>query len=360
MTGEDDDAGEKEHEASPKKLEEARKKGDIPRSTDLFAAAAIAGFVLVLVAMGGWLVQSMGIAGIVVLGQADLLSRLVVEGAAAPVGGMLLAFLGPAFVLLAIPPLLVIAASVALQAFRLTPGNLAPKLSRISPVALARHKFGSEGLVEFAKSTFKMVLVSGLLYLFVIARIDDIIGSLYLEPALASALLADLTIDFLVIVLLITAAIGGVDYLLQVHLHRQRNRMSRKELMDEYKESEGDPHLKAERRQRAQSVATNRMLADVATADVVVVNPTHYAVALRWDRTRQGAPVCVAKGVDEIAAVIRARAAEHGVPIHRDPPTARAIHATVELGMEVRVEHYRAVAAAIRFADAMRKRARKQ
>jgi flagellar biosynthetic protein FlhB len=102
------------------------------------------------------------------------------------------------------------------------------------------------------------------------------------------------------------------------------------------------------------------MLTDVASANVVVVNPTHYAVALKWDRSKGGAPICVAKGVDEIAAKIRERAAEHGVPIHSDPPTARAIHATVEIGQEIRVEQYRAVAAAIRFADAMRKRARRR
>jgi flagellar biosynthetic protein FlhB len=129
--------------------------------------------------------------------------------------------------------------------------------------------------------------------------------------------------------------------------------------MDEFKESEGDPHFKAARRQRAQEVATNRMLVDVARADVVVVNPTHYAVALRWDRGKGGAPVCVAKGVDEIARAIRERAAEHGIPIHSDPPTARAMFASVELGQEIRAEHFRAVAAAIRFADAMRRKARR-
>ena len=102
------------------------------------------------------------------------------------------------------------------------------------------------------------------------------------------------------------------------------------------------------------------MLTDVATADVVVVNPTHYAVALRWERTKGKAPVCVAKGMDEVAKRIRERAAEHGVPIHSDPPTARAIHAGVDVGQEIRVEHYRAIAAAIRFADAMRKKARKK
>jgi flagellar biosynthetic protein FlhB len=185
-------------------------------------------------------------------------------------------------------------------------------------------------------------------------------ATIYLTPAMSTALLARLTIEFLLLILLVTIVLGSVDYLWQVHLHRQRNRMSRKEMMDEFKESEGDPHFKAARRQRAQEVATNRMLADVERADVVVVNPTHYAVALRWERGKGGAPVCVAKGVDEIARVIRERAAEHGIPVHSDPPAARAIYATVDLGQEVRAEHYRAVAAAIRFADAMRRKARKR
>jgi flagellar biosynthesis protein FlhB len=110
----------------------------------------------------------------------------------------------------------------------------------------------------------------------------------------------------------------------------------------------------------AQEVATNRMLTDVASANVVVVNPTHYAVALKWDRTKDGAPICVAKGVDEVARKIRERAAEHGVPIHSDPPTARAIHAAVEIGQEIQVEHYRAVAAAIRFAELMRRKAKQK
>ncbi|NCM97925.1 MAG: flagellar biosynthesis protein FlhB, partial [Rhodobacterales bacterium] len=133
-----------------------------------------------------------------------------------------------------------------------------------------------------------------------------------------------------------------------------------KEMMDENKDSEGDPHTKAARRQRGYDIATNRMLEDVPQADVIVVNPTHYAVALKWDRAARRAPVCVAKGVDEIAARIRERAAAAGVPIHRDPPTARALHASVEIGQEIRPDQYRAVAAAIRFAEAMRKRARQR
>ena len=212
--------------------------------------------------------------------------------------------------------------------------------------------------MEFAKNTVKLGIVALILYNFLAGRLEDILASLYLTPAMSAALMARLTVEFLFLVFLIQLAIGGVDYLWQLFRHRQRQRMSRKEMMDEFKESEGDPHLKSARRQRAQEVATNRMLTDVASANVVVVNPTHYAVALKWDRGKGGAPICVAKGVDQIAARIRERAAEHGVPLHSDPPTARAVYATVEIGQEIRAEHYRAVAAAIRFAEAMRRKAR--
>jgi flagellar biosynthesis protein FlhB len=357
MSGEDEDT-DKEHDPSPQKLIQAREKGDIPRSPDLLMAAGTAGFLLALVMMGSWVVQSTGAAGMVLLDQSDRLARLMSTGGAAPLAGILGAFVGPIIALLMVPAALVLAVLFATRSFIFTLDRVSPKLARISPIATAKHKFGSEGLVEFAKSAVKMALVSVILYMFLAARLEEILATIYLSPAMSAMVLSRLTLEFLFILVIIATAFGGVDYLWQIHLHKQRNRMSRKELMDEFKESEGDPHVKASRRQRAQEVATNRMLADVATADVVVVNPTHYAVALKWDRARGGAPVCVAKGVDEIARVIRARAAEHGVPIHRDPPTARALHATVELGQEIRAEHYRAVAAAIRFAEAMRKKAR--
>jgi flagellar biosynthetic protein FlhB len=115
--------------------------------------------------------------------------------------------------------------------------------------------------------------------------------------------------------------------------------------------------MKASRRQKGQEIAMNKMLVDVATADVVVVNPTHYAVALKWEKGSGRAPVCVAKGVDEIAARIREKAAAAGVPLHRDPPTARILHATLKVGQEISQDQYRAVAAAIRFAEKLRQKA---
>nr|WP_136644732.1 flagellar type III secretion system protein FlhB [Tabrizicola sp. YIM 78059] len=360
MNAEVSDSEEKEFEASPQRLEEARKKGDIPRSTDLLMAAGIAGFLLSLVALGGWVVRRSGTAGMVFLDQADRLSRLMFAGAGELYGGILLSFAGPPLALLLLPPVLVLLVAVATRAFVVTPSHLAPKLSRISLIAGARKKFGVEGLAEFGKSALKLILVAAILYHFLAGRIEKVLATLFLDPGSSMAFLRQLVIEFLFILLLVTVTLGGVDLLWQHHRHRRRNRMSRKEMMDEHKENEGDPHLKSARRQRAQAVATNRMLVDVATADVVVVNPTHFAVALRWDRKRGAAPVCVAKGVDEIALVIRSQAARHGVPVHSDPPAARAIYATVEIGQQIRPEHYRAVAAAIRFADAMRQKARRQ
>lgn len=359
MSGQEDES-DKEHEASQQKLDRARKDGDIPKSTDLQTAVATGGFLLAVFSFGAWAVERSGSAGMVLLDQADRLSSLVTAGGSGPVAGILMAVAGPPLALLLLAPVLVLALLVSTRGFVVAPSRLAPKLSRISPISTAGHKFGIDGLVEFAKSAVKLCLVSLILYHFIAARLEEILASLYLTPAMSGALMARLTLHFLAIVFLVQLAIGGVDFLWQVFQHGQRLRMSRKEMMDEYKESEGDPHLKAARRQRAQDVASNRMLSDVATANVVVVNPTHYAVALKWDRAKGGAPVCVAKGVDEVARKIRERAAEHGVPIHSDPPTARAIHATVEIGQEIRVEHYRAVAAAIRFADAMRKKARRR
>jgi flagellar biosynthetic protein FlhB len=160
-------------------------------------------------------------------------------------------------------------------------------------------------------------------------------------------------------VLVIVAIIAAVDFFWQRFDHNRKLRMTYQELKDESKQSEGDPHMKAQRRQRAQEIAQNQMLLAVPKADVLIVNPTHYTVALKWDRAPGKAPVCLAKGVDEIAARIREIARREGIPVHEDPPTARSIHALVEVGRQIPPDQYRAVAAAILFADQMRRKARR-
>jgi flagellar biosynthetic protein FlhB len=349
MSGEEDGA-EKSFEPTQKKLDDARKRGEIARSTDLHAAAALLGLLLAFLGAGPGMVRGAGAAlsfGLEAPGQA---------GAAAMTGRVLLA-LSPAF---ALPALLVLGSLVAQRALVVAPDKLMPKLSRISPVSVAKNKFGRSGLFDFAKSTVKLALVGLIVVSYLMAQRDVLIGSLAADPAQVGPILAQLLTGFLLVIVVLTGAIGAVDYLWQAAEHRRRLMMTRKDMTDEAKESEGDPHLKQARRQRGYDIATNRMLDDVPRADVVVVNPTHFAVALKWSRASGGAPVCVAKGTDEIAARIRERAAAAGVPIHRDPPTARALHATVGLGEEIRPEHYKAVAAAIRFAEKIRAAAREQ
>ena len=352
------EAAEKEHDPTEQRLREARDKGDLPRARDLFAAAGAAGLLVALLVDGPGAVARIGTFGMVLTGQADRLAPLVLGAGGGPLGGMLGAVAIGAGGLLLLPAIAALGTIVVLRALVFTPANLMPKLSRISPLAGARNRFGRSGLFDFGKSFIKLITVSAVFGGFLVVRTDAILGTLHLDPGVAMGVLGRLTVEFLALIVLVQGLIGVLDLLFQTAEHRRRNRMSRRELLDEMKQAEGDPHLKAERRQRGVDIATNRMLADVPRADVVIVNPTHYAVALRWDRASGGAPVCVAKGTDEIAARIRERAAEAGVPIRRDPPTARALHAAVEIGQEIAPEHYRPVAAAIRFAEAMRRRAR--
>ncbi|NYS24122.1 flagellar biosynthesis protein FlhB [Rhodobacteraceae bacterium 2376] len=355
---EEDQSGEKEFEPTQRKLDEQRRKGEVPRSTDLNTAAAFAGLALSALALGGISLTALGDSMMVLFDQAPTLAPLFAQSGQTLSGGLLVAVAVPLLPLFVVPFLLVLASLFAQRAVIFAPEKLKPKGSRISPISNAKNKYGRNGLFEFAKSFVKLLVISGLLWVFVLSRLERIVATVFLAPGLAVTELLWLVIEFLGLVFVIMLVIGGIDFFWQRAEHFRKNRMSHKEMRDEHKQVEGDPHAKQQRRQRGAEIASNQMLARVAEADVVITNPTHYAVALKWDRSGPGAPVCVAKGVDEIAARIRERAEEAGVPIHADPPTARALHATVDLEAEIAPEHYQPVAAAIRFAEAMRSKAR--
>lgn len=359
MAGPQDDETDKSYEPTPQKLKKAREKGEVAKSTDLSVAASYFGLLIVLTAVGAGTVKAFGTALLVLIDQAPELSDLVFDGPpSSPVGGILAAVGRAASPWFLVPAVAVLLSILAQRAFVVAPSKLQPKLSRISLIQNAKNKFGRSGLFEFAKSFTKLTLYAVCLGFYLQYRLPDMIAALGSEARAVAAMLTRLGLEFLFLVAVISGAIGVVDALWQHAEHIRKNRMSRKEMMDEHKESEGDPHMKSERRQRAQEIATSQMMGDVPEADVIIVNPTHYAVALKWSRQRGTAPECVAKGVDEVAATIRRIAGENGVPIHHDPPTARALYATVDLGQEISEEHYAPVAAAIRFAEQMRKRAK--
>lgn len=355
---EDQGDDNKQYEASQKKLDDARKKGEVPKSVDLTTAAAYAGLLIAALGFGADALIGVSDAFMILLDQSDALARVTFAGSPTPImGGVLLETVQHLLPIFLIPGVLALLAVIVQRAFVVAPSKLKFKGSRISPIQGFKNKFGRSGLFEFFKSFTKLLVFCAVLGVFLWLQMDRIIGAVYLAPGLITTELLRLVIGMMFIVLLISATIGGVDFLFQRAEHMRKHRMSRKELMDEMKQSDGDPMMKQQRRQKAIDIAMNSMLKDVPTADVVVVNPTHYAVALKWDRMPGSAPSCVAKGVDEVAARIREIASENDVPIHSDPPTARALHATVELGQEIDQVHYEAVAAAIRFAEAMRRKA---
>ena len=358
MAGPDDDS-DKSHEPTQHKLDEARKKGEIARSADLNTAAAYGGFLLAAVAAGAASVDRVSSAMMALLDRPGDLARLVFNGsAAAPLSGLMAAVGLGLLAWFLIPAACALAAVFAQRSFVVAPDKVRPKLSRINPLQNAKNKYGLSGLFEFSKSFAKLFLYSLLLGAFLVFRLSDMAGAVHAEPAIVGALMAQMLVEFMSVVLMIALAIGAVDYVWQYFDHLRKNRMSHKEIRDEHKQHEGDPHMKQERRQRATRIAGEQMMAEVPKADVVIVNPTHFAVALKWSRLPGAAPVCVAKGTDHMALAIRELAYTSGVPVQHDPPTARALFATTAIGQEISPDQYRAVAAAIRFAETMRRRAR--
>jgi len=356
----DDSAQEKTHEATPRRIEQAREQGDLPRSQDAQSFAAYAGLALAMGIAGPWSVERLGEAIMAPIAQPARMAAEILE----PRGtNETLGWLGweigiATAPLLAAPAVLILAILIASRGIVLAPDKAAPKLSRVSLLENARQKFGPQGLVEFAKSALKLAAIATLLILAVLAEIDHLAQYASGGPRFLGALMERQFWAMMTGLLIVTAAIGAFDFIWQRLSHLARLRMSHQEVKEESRQAEGDPHMRQVRRSRAREIATNRMMLDVPQADVVIVNPTHYAVALAWDRDRGTAPRCLAKGVDEIALRIRRKAEDHGIPIREDAATARSIHDLVEVGMEISPEHYKAVAAAILFADDLRGKAR--
>ncbi|MEX0283436.1 MAG: flagellar biosynthesis protein FlhB [Paracoccaceae bacterium] len=359
MSAQDTDQSEKSFDPTPEKLRQAREKGDVAKSADLSVAASYIGLLVVFAALGSTSLVSLGSGLMVLIDRPDMLSAEVFDlSSQVRLRGTILHSVQSTLPWFLVPALAVILSIFAQRAFVFAPSKLKPKLSKISPIANAKQKFGRNGLFEFSKSFAKLLLFSAGLALFFNNNLEEILALSSMDAAVSVSRLGSLTMRFMGQAVIIALAIGGIDAVWPYFELRRRNMMTRQEILDETKSSEGDPHLKQTRRQRGQEIARNQMIADVPSADVIVVNPTHYAVALKWSRAPGSAPVCVAKGVDETAARIRETAIEAGVPIHRDPPTARALYATVHIGSEIDEAQYAAVAIAIQFADQMRQKAK--
>jgi flagellar biosynthetic protein FlhB len=340
MAEEAQDAADRSEAATPRRIERARADGQVALSREAAGWAAL-------------LLATLAAAVALPLVGRDLLRAL--RGVLEAAHGLDMAGGSLALLRLAALAVLPVTAAAAIGAVAgtllqtrglVSAAPLRPRLDKLDPIAALKRIFGPEGLAEFLRSLLKLVLVAAALW-HALADVPGLTASLQ-QPV--GALLAEagwISLRLMAAALVAFAAVALLDLLWVRYRHLRGLRMSRQELKEEMREAEGDPALRARRRQLRQQRGRRRMLAEVPKAAVVVTNPTHYAVALGYSGG-DAAPVVLAKGVDAVAARIRDAAAASGVPLVANPPLARALH-RLELGAEIPAEHYQAVAEIIAF-----------
>ncbi len=338
------DKDSKTEEPTEKKIADAIEKGNVPRSREMATFASLLGILVAagfLVATGSVnLTQTMAVlidnsSGFVLDNGPDA-NRLLWA-----VMGELTKFLAPIVVMLMLAGL---AAAFFQHAPTMALEQIRPKWSRVSLAGGWQRIFSGPGLMEFAKSLFKFGAIGVVCAMMLSGEESAVTGAIFIDPSELPNLVLSLVVRLVSVVCVAIAIMVAGDIVWSRFRWRSELRMTRQELKDEFKDSEGDPLVKSKRRSLARDRARRRMIASVPKATVVIANPTHYAIALRYDRAKGGAPLVVAKGADLIALKIREIASKHSVPIVEDKPLARAMYDAVEVGQWIPPEFYRAVA----------------
>jgi flagellar biosynthesis protein FlhB len=343
----EDNDTERTEDPTQKRLDDAQAKGDVAKSQEVNTWFMIAGATLVLSTFSGsmgsgilnpmrnliansWMIRTDG-PGLLALAQH-------IEYA-------LIAAVGVPFLMLM---LAAIAGNMIQHRLVWSSESLKPKLSKISPGAGFRRIFGKQAVANFVKGLFKLIALGAVMTAVMWPERHRLEAMVRFDPAAIMGATTGMTMHLLGAVVAMLAVVAIADYFFQYRTWYERQKMTLQEMKEEFKQSEGDPHVKGRIRQLRQQRMKKRMMAAVPKASVVITNPTHYSVALAYDRG-MAAPVCVAKGVDNIAFKIREIAKEHDIPIVENVPLARSLYATVDIDEEIPVEHYHAVAEVIGF-----------
>jgi flagellar biosynthetic protein FlhB len=341
MADEQDDA-ERTEDPTQKRLDEAHERGDVVSSQEVNTWFVIAGGTLLL----------MTFAGSMATGVTTTLRGLIAQSSSIRVDGRgfinVISQLGFEIIAVVAIPLLILALAALggnLIQHRLvwSVESLKPKLSKISPAAGFGRLFSKQTLATFIKGLLKLALIGAIMTALLWPERFRLDALVRIDPAAMLPITLTLTLQMLGAVVAVLALIAAADYLFQYRQWFERQKMSMRELKEEFKQTDGDPGIKAKIRQIRQTRMRKRMLAAVPQASVVITNPTHFAVALQYERG-MNAPICIAKGADLIALKIREVATAHNIPIVENPPLARALHGTVEVDQEIPPEHYQAVA----------------
>jgi flagellar biosynthesis protein FlhB len=344
------DQEDKTEEASARKLQQAREKGDVAKSADLPQAMSLIGAVGVLAFAGPSICMDLARDLTPFIAHPEqLLNSMDGDGGMAIFRHLLMSVLPVLILVMSGALFLGVAGNVMQTGFMFTPSKLKPNFSILNPMSGLAKLFGPDALITFGKTLLKLIITGVIVWNVLKDRLNGIVSLTHVSPALILPYCRDILLVLAISVCIFLFVGGGADYMLQRFRFMQKMKMSKEEQKEEYKQTEGDPHVKAKLRQLRMEKGRRRMMANVATATVVVTNPTHYAVALRYEAGETAAPICVAKGVDAVALKIREEAGKHEVPIVEDPPLARALYAAIDIDEVIPEEHFAAVAKLISF-----------
>ena len=349
----DPDSTDKSEDPTQKRLEDALKRGDVVKSQEVNTWFVIAGATLVLMAFSGGMGDGLTTTMRGLLANAHDISM---DGPALPrlfqkLGIELIAAIALPFLLLMLAAL---CGNMIQHQLVWSFEALTPKFSKISPLAGLKRLFSKQAIANFIKGVVKLVLIGSVLTALMWPERGRLEGLERSDPVAVLPLVHTLALKLMGAVVAILAVVAAADYLFQYRQWYERQKMSLREMKEEFKQTEGDPVIKGRMRQVRQIRMRRRMMAKVPKAAVIITNPTHYAIALQYERGME-APICVAKGVDAVALKIREVGSEHSVPIVENPPLARALHATVEIDEAIPPEHYKAVAEVIGYVMKLRR-----
>lgn len=353
---EEPDLEDKTEDPSQKRLDDALEKGNVVKSQEVNTWFIIAGATLVLMIFSGGMGKDLTSTMRGLIANSAIISM---DGPALPrlfekIGIELLAALAVPFLILM---LAAVAGNVVQHRLVWSTESLSPKFSKISPLAGMKRLFSKQSLANFVKGLIKLAIIGTVMVVLLWPDRDRMEGLVTMDPAALLPFTSAISLKVMGAVVALLAIVAAADFLFQYRSWYGKLKMSLQELKEEYKQTQGDPFIKGKLRQLRQMRMKQRMSAAVPKASVIITNPTHYAVALQYERGMD-APVCVAKGVDAMALQIRKIATEHNVPIVENVPLARALHASVEVDETIPPEHYKAVAEVIGYVMKLRQAVR--
>lgn len=336
-----DEGGEKTEKASRKKIEDSKKKGQVPKSNDVNNFVTLLGAFTFLLLLGPRFIESAKdkmrwyVATMDEIDKVRLPHELYLEGVSYVLNFVLLLF---------VPMMLVgVISNIAQTGFIFTGEPLKPKLSKLNPIEGFKEMFSQRKAFELAKNLMKLIFVVLISWQFVLGQQEKLLSLSYMHITDALILVGQFIKGLVIRLLILIGVLSVIDYAFQRYKFMKDLRMSKQEQKDEYKQMEGDPQIKAMRRQKQRQIIMNQMMRAVPEATVIITNPTHYSVALRYVMDKDRAPVVLAKGVDAKAFRIREIANEHQIPIIENVPLARTLYSTVEINQEIPYELYEAV-----------------